>query len=180
MDMTRSTKWCCIVRSMFRPTVVLLALFAGAFSAFAQGVPCSEANLQYYSPTPNRTHNLSISTDTRGTFDATKKVTSELGPNRWFVTVDPVYTKKPPWNTTIFIGNVGSDTPILKISILDHGNMLAVKWITDRLLLVEVWWGRFGMSDWIFDVDRHKVVYDELVDHHEEYSCTEGPQDTRR
>ncbi len=78
-------------------------------------------------------------------------------------------------NTTIFIGNVGSDKPLLKISILDHGNTLFVKLITDKLLFVEVWWGRFGVSDWIIDIDRQKLVYDELANYLEEHSCTEDP-----
>jgi hypothetical protein len=30
------------------------------------------------------------------------------------------------------------------------------------------------MSDWIIDVDRRKVVYDELLNYYEQYSCTEG------
>jgi len=153
--------------------VVLLALFGSRCIAFAQGVPCSEAEVQHYSPTPGRTEHLSISTDTSGTFDATKKVTSELGPNRWFVTVDPVYTKKPPWNTTIYLGSVGSDDPFLKILILDHDNKVTVKWITQKLLLVHVVWGRFGESDWILDVNKREVVYDELDNYHEVYSCTE-------
>jgi len=80
----------------------------------AQGVPCSEAHVNYDSPTPFREQHLSISTDISGAFDEATKVVSDAGPNRWLVTVDPVYTKVPPWNTTIFVGDVGSDKPILK------------------------------------------------------------------
>jgi len=57
--------------------------------------------------------------------------------------------------------------------VLDHGNALNVKWVTDRLLHINIWWGRFGMSDWIIDVDREKVVYDELLNSYEEYSCVD-------
>ena len=159
---------------------VALAVFISARFVLAQGVPCSEAKVNYYSPTPDRAKHLSITTDTSGTFDATKKVTSELGPNRWFVTADPLYTKNPPWNTTIFVGDVHSDKPFLKISVLDHGNSLTVKRVTDRLLLVHVWWGRFGMSDWLIDVERRKVVYDELLNYHEQYSCTDDAKKVGR
>jgi len=147
--------------------VVILAGFVSA-----QGVPCSEAHVNYESPTPRRGQHLSISTDTSGAFDIAKKVVSDLGPNRWLVTVDPVYTKNPPWNTTIFVGDVGSDKPALKIVVRDHGDSIKVKWVTERLLLVNIWWGRFGMSDWLIDVERRKVVYDELLNYYEEYSCT--------
>jgi len=112
-----------------------------------------------------------MSRNADGTFDPAKKVMSELGGNSWFVAVDPVYTSAPPWNTTVFIGRVGSDKPSLKIMVLDHGNTLNVKWVTDRLLHINIWWGRFGMSDWIIDVDRGTVVYDELLNYYEKYSC---------
>jgi hypothetical protein len=140
---------------------------------FAQGVPCSEAKPEFYSPTPDRAKHLSISRESNGAFDQSKKVTSQLGPNSWFVTVDPVYTSTPPWNTTIFVGRVGNDKPFLKITVLDHGNTLNVKWVTERLLHINIWWGRFGMSDWIIDVDRGTVVYDELLNFYEEYSCAD-------
>ncbi len=94
---------------------------------FAQGVPCSEAKPDHYSPTPDRAKHLSISREADGAFDQSRKVTSQLGPNSWFVTVDPVYTNAPPWNTTIFVGPVGNDKPFLKITVLDHGNTLNVK-----------------------------------------------------
>ncbi len=46
-----------------------------------------------------------------------------------------------------------------------------MKWVTDRLLHINVWWGRFGMSDWIIDVNRGAVVYDELLNFYKQYSC---------
>lgn len=151
---------------------------AYACHGFAQGVPCSEAKTGYYSPTPDRPKHLSISREANSSFDPSKKVTSQLGGNSWFVTVDPVYTNAPPWNTTIFVGRTGSDKPALKVTVLDHGNTLNVKWVTDRLLHINIWWGRFGMSDWIIDVERGKVVYDELLNYYEEYSCVDDTKKT--
>lgn len=141
---------------------------------FAQGVPCYEAKPTYYSPTPDRAKHLLISRETSGPFAEAKKVTSELGPNSWFVNVNPVYTQDPPWDTTIFVGRVGSDKSFLKINVRDHGITLNVKWVTDRLLLINVWWGRFGMSDWLIDVDRGTVVYDEMLNYYEQYSCVDN------
>jgi hypothetical protein len=59
-------------------------------------------------------------------------------------------------------GETSVNKPFLRISLLDHGNTLKVRWVTDRLLHINVWSGRFGMSDGIIDVDRGTVVYDEL------------------
>jgi hypothetical protein len=147
------------------------AVLVCARYSFAQGVPCSDVKPEYFSPTPDRAKHLFISREASGTFDQSKKVTSQLGANSWFVSVDPVYTNAPPWNTTIFVGSVGSNKPLLKITVRDHGNTLNVKWVTDRLLHINIWWGRFGMSDWIIDVDRGIVVYDELLNVYKEYSC---------
>jgi hypothetical protein len=56
--------------------------------------------------------------------------------------------------------------------------MVKVKWVTDRLIHINVWWGRFGMSDWLIDVDRGVVVYDELINVYEEYSCIDDSKRT--
>ena len=97
-----------------------------AVYGFAQGVPCSDAKPDY-SLTPDRAKHLSISREPDGAFDQSR-------PNSWFITVDPVYTNAPPWNTAIFVGRVGNDKPFLKITVFDHGNTLNVNWVTDRLL----------------------------------------------
>jgi len=169
---------CIVLRMLFR-IVVSFALLASPYTAFAQEDPCSDVEMDYYSPTPDRGKHLSISPEPTDTFDATKKVMSGSGGNHWFVTVDPVYTKSPPWNTAVFIGNGDSDKPSLKISISDHGNSLTVKWITDDLLFVHVVWGRFGESDWIFSVGRQKVVYDELANSYPAYDCLMRTKDTK-
>jgi hypothetical protein len=161
-----------IFSRLIRFAITGAVLVFGSY-VFAQGVPCSEAKTNYFSPTPDREKHLSMSREANGAFDPSKKTTSQLGGNSWFVTVDPVYTEAPPWNTTIFVGRMGNDEPLLKIKVLDHGNTLNVKWVTDRLLHINIWWGRFGMSDWIIDVDRKKVVYDELLNFYEEYSCVD-------
>jgi hypothetical protein len=144
-----------------------------ACHGFAQDVPCSEAKPDYYSPSPERAKHLSISHEASGIFDQAKRVSSQSGSNSWFVTVDAVYTNNPPWNTTIFVGRQGKEKPFLKINVLDHGDTLSVKWVTDRLLHINVWWGRFGMSDWLIDVDRGTVVYDELLNFYKEYRCAD-------
>ena len=162
----------------FKFICTLGAVLICAWHGFAQGVQCSEAKPDYYSPTPDRAKHLSISREANGTLDQSKKVSSQLGSNSWFVTVDPVYTNAPPWNTTIFVGREGKDQPFLKIAVIDHWNTLNVKWVTDRLLHINIWWGRFGMSDWLIDVDRGTVVYDELLNFYKEYSCVDDAKKT--
>jgi hypothetical protein len=164
------------IRAVFTfSQLIRLTLFATvlvpAGNGIAQGAPCSKAKPDYRSPTPDRAKHVTISREADGDFDQSRKVTSRLGPDSWFATVDPIYTETPPWNTTIFVGRTGNIKPFLKITVLDHGNTFNVKWVTDRLLHINIWWGRFGMSDWIIDVDRGTVVYDELLNSYREYAC---------
>jgi hypothetical protein len=35
----------------------------------------------------------------------------------------------------------------------DHGNTFSANWINEKLLFVQVWWGRIASSDIILDVN---------------------------
>ena len=91
------------------------------------------------------------------------KTLSELK-SRWFVQRGPDYTSTaPPWNTTFYIGKQSSSRPLLLLKALDHGNTVWARWINEELLFVEVWWGRFGSSDLIVNVDKVKLIYSKLA-----------------
>jgi hypothetical protein len=38
-----------------------------------------------------------------------------------------------------------------------------VKWVNEKLLFIRVWWGRVLGSDFIYDVETGRFVYDEMV-----------------
>lgn len=84
---------------------------------------------------------------------------------RWLVTRDANYMLPGPWSTTYFVGTSASDRPDLELRIAEHGSTIAAKWISEKLLYVEVWWGRFGATDLILDVASGKVLYSEFGDY---------------
>jgi hypothetical protein len=92
-----------------------------------------------------------------------KKVVSPQG-TRWFFEVDPDYTStKEPWNTALFIHRAGKAERVLRVDVVDHGNTFTASWINEKLLFIEVWWGRFASSDIILDVDQGRLLYHELA-----------------
>ena len=87
-----------------------------------------------------------------------------FSPNKayWFSASAPDYTGQPPWNTVIFIYNERKD--LIKITLLDHSNSEpTLTWINEKLLQIGVWWGSIVGTDIIYDVEKERVVYKEMV-----------------
>lgn len=96
-----------------------------------------------------------------------KRVASPQG-TRWFVEVDPDYMSvKEPWKTTLYIGSAGDDKTVLLATFTDHGNTFSAHWINEKLLFVQVWWGRIASSDLILDVSQGKYIYNEFANYGE-------------
>jgi hypothetical protein len=96
---------------------------------------------------------------------AGKRISSPQG-TRWFVEVAPDYSKtEKPWNTRLYIGSDADDKVFLQADFTDHGNTFGAHWINEKLLFVQVWWGRIASSDLILDVDKGKFIYDELANY---------------
>lgn len=54
---------------------------------------------------------------------------------------------------------------LTKITFKDHypNFALDVRWINEKLLYIEVWWGRVVGSCFIFDVEHEQFIYKEMV-----------------
>lgn len=50
---------------------------------------------------------------------------------------------------------------LLRISFVDPKGLADVKWINERLLYMRVWWGRIAATDFVFDVEKERVVLTE-------------------
>ena len=87
--------------------------------------------------------------------------------NRWFINVSPDYSKSGPRSTTLYIGNRTGGTGALQATFTDDDKAFAASWINEKLLFVQVWWGRMASSDLILDVDKGTFIYDELANYAE-------------
>ena len=86
-------------------------------------------------------------------------------PNKayWFVIYSPDTIKPGPWSTEIRIFN--EREYFIKIELLDHAAQYVTKtkWINEKLLYIQLWWGRVLGTYLIFDVEKKKVVIKEMV-----------------
>jgi hypothetical protein len=68
----------------------------------------------------------------------------------WFVLHAPDFRRDPPWTTVVEIGGPGGAS--WRLTLLDHAHVaVRVEWVTEQLLLVEVWWGRTVSSELVLD-----------------------------
>ena len=86
-------------------------------------------------------------------------------PNKayWFVAKFPDTMKPGPWSTEIRVFN--ERDYIIKIELVDYAAqyVTTIKWINEKLLYIELWWGRVLGTYFIFDAEKEKVVIREMV-----------------
>jgi hypothetical protein len=87
------------------------------------------------------------------------KESSPQGTKRYIIQ-SPDFMKQGPWNTGIYVFGNRAKPIKLKITFLDHGNGgVRAKWLNEKLLFIQVWWGRIVSTDFILDVDTSKWIY---------------------
>ncbi|MBI4823691.1 MAG: hypothetical protein HY805_05620 [Nitrospirae bacterium] len=81
----------------------------------------------------------------------------------WFVVYSPDIMEPGPWSTEIRVFN--ERDYIIKIELIDHAATYTttIKWINEKLIYIELWWGRVLGTYFIFDVEKEKVVIREMV-----------------
>jgi hypothetical protein len=81
--------------------------------------------------------------------------------------LDPADMLKPgPWETRIYIYNRDDSGKALKLKFSDHGNGgVRVSWLNEKLVFIQVWWGRIRSTDIVFDCERGKPLYMEDADY---------------
>ena len=87
-----------------------------------------------------------------------------LSPNQayWFHIQRPNTKKEGPWSTAVYVYN--ERTYAIKIEFLDHaGYDVRASWINEKLMYLEVWWGRILGTYIIYDVEQENVVKEEMV-----------------
>lgn len=101
-----------------------------------------------------------ILTSTVAFEDKTGKV---LSPNEgyWFSIEAADTTRDSPWSTTVY---VYSERPyLIRIEFKDHASYgVTAKWINEKLLYLDVWWGRVLGSYLIYDVEKEECVIKEM------------------
>jgi hypothetical protein len=152
-----------------RPTQVciLLATLAstGSLTATVQEFPkCGSAKVQY---TP-----FDDSYSARIRIDPIPIPVPELSTGekvfspqrtRWLIEILPDTMKPGPWTARVYLGG-GETGPDEELRFVDEENGGAdLRWLNEKLIFGEVWWGRIYATDFIFDVEQHKFIYREMA-----------------
>lgn len=89
---------------------------------------------------------------------------NKLSPNKayWFAVVEPDTMKEGPWNTEIYIDNEREYQ--INITLIDHASYpIRIEWINEKLLYIQVWWGRILGSYFIYEVEKEAIITKEMV-----------------
>ena len=81
----------------------------------------------------------------------------------WYVIHPPDTLKPGPWSTEI--GVFSERDYRISIELTDHAATYptTVKWINEKLLYIQLWWGRVLGTYFIFDVEMERIVIREMV-----------------
>lgn len=94
-----------------------------------------------------------------------KAVNKKFSPNKayWFTLILPDTTKRGPWTAEIIVYN--EREYYTKIKIIDYVATYSTKteWINEKLLYVQFWFGRIMGACFIFDVEKEKILFKEMV-----------------
>lgn len=119
----------------------------------AVGPPYLE-RIRIAAPSPQATH---LSSGAPGTVKTPQRT-------RWFVLDVPDTTREGPWSTTMRVYSNPNGTPILEATFSDHHSYrVKATWLNDKLIFVEVPWGRLLATHIILDVESRKPVYMENI-----------------
>jgi len=90
-----------------------------------------------------------------------------FSPNKayWYSATQQDTMKKGPYKLQIDIYN--EREYLVRLDMLNiYGNFKPhVKWINEKLLYVQVWWGRVKGVDLIFDVENERVIHKENINY---------------
>jgi hypothetical protein len=81
----------------------------------------------------------------------------------WLIEALPDTVKPGPWTTRVYVGT-GDSAPDAELRFIDETNgAVSARWLNEKLIFGEVWWGRIYATDFIFDVEQNKFVYREMA-----------------
>ncbi|HXF10503.1 MAG TPA: hypothetical protein VN625_06930 [Desulfuromonadaceae bacterium] len=117
--------------------------------------------LSYSKPSPETLRHIKVSRValTSGEWDKLSALPRDTGAWRWLVAEEPDTMRPGPWNTRLYIFNAGETNRCVRLELNDNWGRVDRKWLNDKLLFVEVWFGRIAWTDFILDAETLKFLY---------------------
>jgi hypothetical protein len=156
-------------KTVFLCTALFFIFFSRPCEAQSESErPCRDNVVIYEAPPPFIQKNIEIARLlTPADISPDKKKTISPQSTRWFVEVDPDYTKTEPHVTTLYIGSPANEKAFLKARFSDYGNTFSAEWLNEKLIFIQVSWGHVLSSELILDVDEGKFIYNETANYSE-------------
>ena len=125
---------------------------------------CDDARVRY-TPFEKSYSKRIIFKSVTDTEDPPQNARKEYSPerNRWMAVVEPDTSKAGPWNTSIYFGS-NSNEEVWKLTFVDQVGA-GGKWISEKLVFGQVWWGRIYATEFVIDLERHNFIYREMANY---------------
>jgi hypothetical protein len=158
------------IKGMYRVIVlpwmmVISAVSISYAAAVISDTECREYDQVYYEKPDgyalSRIHLKNMDTDSKLPFSLSSSL-KEFSPQgtKHYIIQSPDFKEKGPWNTDIYVLGNRANPMKLKITFFDHGSGgVRAMWLNEKLLFVQVWWGRIVSTDLILDIDTSKWIY---------------------
>lgn len=128
-------------------------------------MPCEQQQVSYRPLDPVFGEKIALATINESSRRSGAKERSPQG-TRYLLRNEADFSRPGPWTTTVLIGGVGMNRRLLKLTFIDHASGgVHVQWMNDKLVLVQVWWGRIASTDLILDVSSKTFLYKETADY---------------
>jgi hypothetical protein len=130
-------------------------------------IACGTREVRYTPFDPSSTKKIILS-ETKDSSEAPSAKDKKWSPQgtRYLLLQSADFNKPGPWTTTVFIGGAGLNGRLLKLSLIDHeSGGVQVQWLNEKLLFVDVWWGRIVSVDLIVDINSRTFLYKEMAEY---------------
>jgi hypothetical protein len=80
--------------------------------------------------------------------------------SRWLVEEKPDTVRDEQWNTRFYILNSINTNQCVRVELLDHASYdVRHAWLNDKMLFVEVYWGRIAWTDFVLNAETLRFAY---------------------
>jgi hypothetical protein len=117
---------------------------------------------------------ISLTGDQLAKLASLPKDKTEFG-SRWLLKEKPDTMRDGPWSTRLYIFNSTDTNQCVQIELLDHASYdVRHIWLNEKMLFVEVCWGRIAWTDFILDTETLRFAY---IEDGFDYSMIETQQE---
>lgn len=127
-----------------------------------ESAECRDLNqVTYASPDPQRLKQVSVSAGVNVDLAGHPAELSPQGTGRLFLLAADM-TKPGPWSSTIVLVGNRARPLAVTVRVDDHANGgVRAQWLNEKLLFLQVWWGRIISTDFLLNVETRQFLYAE-------------------